>query len=702
VIQSAFVNAAVWSYGFAAACFVAFAIWLRLGWRSSGRAKLLLAGILASTLWAASGILVAYVPESRAWQVTTSLDSFRYAIWFVFLGSLLTGKHGANKNDGDAPVLPRWVVAAVAAGLVANPFLTEGQPFAPVFDAHARIATFGLRLGLAVIGLMLIEQLIRRAHPQARWALKPLCVGLAGIFAFDLYFYADAMLFGRLDADVWVARGYANVLILPFIAIAVARNPLWTIELHLSRDAVFHSTAILVSGIFVIAIAAAGFSVRYFGGEWGRAFQVVFSFGALLVVVLVVSSGSFRSKLRVFVSKHFFSYRYDYREEWLRFTRTLATENSPQGVQERCIQAIADLVESPAGTLWLRQENDGFRPAARWNMAPIETVEPGRSSLPSFLERTGWVVNLEEYAASPARYQDLVVPEWLVSIPSAWLIVPLVSGSELVGFVVLARPRAAIQVNWEVLDLLKTASRQAASYLGHIQATSALLETRKFDAFNKMSAFVVHDLKNLVAQLSLMLKNAERHRDNLEFQRDMLLTVQHVLDRMNRMLLQLRAGATTAESPRMTDLEAVVRHVATTKHGSRLALDLTPGISALGHEESLRRVIGHLVQNALDATTVSGDVCVTLRQDEHFAIVEVSDTGVGMTPEFVRDRLFKPFESSKPSGMGIGVYECKRYVSSLGGQVQIDSAPNEGTRVRVLLPRVDTMAKSSNQLAEKA
>ena len=329
---------------------------------------------------------------------------------------------------------------------------------------------------LAIIGLVLVERLLRSAAAHARWAVKPLCLGLTGLFGFDLFFYSDAMLFGRYDIDIWVARGVAHALVIPFLAVAAARNPAWTIEMHLSRGAVLRSTALLVSGVFLLAVAAAGYFVRFVGGELGRALQIEFLFAALLLLAFAVFSGSFRSKVKVFVSKHFFSYRYDYREEWLRFTRTLSADSSPQGVQQRSIIALADLVESPAGALWLRQGDQSFRPAARWNMAAATAVEPADGPLGKFLERTGWVIDLGEHAAAPERYPDLIVPEWLVSLPGAWLVVPLPSRTGLVGFIVLVTARASIKMDWEVLDLLKTVGRQAASYLGQIQATEALLE----------------------------------------------------------------------------------------------------------------------------------------------------------------------------------------------------------------------------------
>src|SRR5947207_12371909 len=317
-----------------------------------------------------------------------------------------------------------------------------------------------------------------------------------------------------MEPELWVPRGAARALVVPLIAIATARNNGWTVEMHLSRGAVFHSTALLVSGALLLAVSAAGYIVRFFGGDWGRALQIELIFGGLLAVLLVATSGRFRSRLKVFISKHFFSYRYDYREEWLRFTRTLSTDTSSQNVQVRTIIALADLVESPAGALWLKDDVRGFVPASRWNMPAVDAVEPADGSLPRFLSRTAWVVSLPERAADPSQYPDLELPSWLTALTLPWLIVPLVTETELIGFVVLGASRAKIEVNWEVRDLLKTASRQAAGYLAHIRASEALLEARKFDAFNRMSAFVVHDLKNLVAQLSLMLRNAERHRDN--------------------------------------------------------------------------------------------------------------------------------------------------------------------------------------------
>jgi putative PEP-CTERM system histidine kinase len=704
VTASNLLTAAIWSYGLAAAAFCAFALRMTLGWRAGLRAVLLLSVTVASALWAAAELALTLWPNTVTWATSNSVDTVRYALWFAFLYSL-TGRLGTSTARGSARTvsLPWWLIGSVALGLVTGIAPRDGEALGAFGDRAGMIA-FAVRVGLAVVGLVLVERLFRSTATHARWAVKPLCLGLTALFGFDLFFYSDAMLFGRYDPNLRAARGVAHALVIPLLAVAAARNPAWTIEMHLSRGAVMRSTALLVSGLFLLAIAAAGYFVRFVGGEFGKVLQIEFLFAALLLFGLAVFSGSFRSKLKVFVSKHFFSYRYDYREEWLRFTRTLSADRSPQGIQQRSINALADLVESPAGALWLRHGDQSFRTAARWNMSAVNAVEPADGALGKFLERTNWVIDLREYASSPERYPGLSVPQWLLSLPGAWLVVPLPSHTGLVGFVVLATARASIKMDWEVLDLLKTAGSQAASYLGQIQATEALLEARKFDAFNRMSAFVVHDLKNLVAQLSLLLRNAERHRNNPEFQRDMLLTVDNVVERMNKLMLQLRTGATPVDKPRPVNLEKVIRSVCAAKsaQSAPIDLDLASGISAMGHADQLEHVIGHLVQNALDATSGRGKVVVRSRRENEAAVIEVTDSGMGMTPEFIRDRLFRPFQTTKETGMGVGVYESSQYVTGLGGQILIDSTPDVGTRVRVVLPLAHDAATPNLEPKEAA
>ena len=683
-----FTTAADASYGLAAAVYFAFALRVALGSSRSVRARLLFAALVATALWAAASLFMVSSFSHARLAAADAADALRYGAWFAFMWHLL--RPGAAA-DAPRPAFPYAAFFSVGAVLAMSVLL--GQGVQPEFSSPmpGPRTAFTLRLGLAVFGLAMAEQVLRRVQAEMRWAIKPFVIAITGVFGLELVFYADALLFGTLDPDFWVARGIANVIIVPFLAVATARNTGWTVDLHLSRKAAFHSTALLASGILLLLVATAGYAVRYLGGTWGRVLQIELLFAALLLVVLVASSGRFRARLKVFVSKHFFSYRYDYREEWLRFTQTLSTEHSTHSLQTRVVIALADLVESPGGTLFLQEGSRGFVASAHWNAPRLDIVERLDGALASFLARTGWIVNVAEYRADTARYTGLVLPANFDAFASAWLIVPLLAGSELLGFAVLVKPRAALDVDWEVRDLLKTAARQAASYLGQVRASEALLEARKFEAFNRMSAFVVHDLKNLIAQLSLMLKNAQRHRDNPAFQADMLATVAHVVERMNALMMQLRMGSRPVDNPRQVDLNALIARVCGAKGGAHAAIEIESGeaVAALAHEDRLEHVFGHLLQNAIDASPSQARIRVRLERRNEEAVVVVADQGTGMAPEFIRDRLFKPFQTTKSSGMGIGVYESAQYVASIGGAIHVDSEENVGTSVEVRLPRAD-------------
>jgi len=220
-----------------------------------------------------------------------------------------------------------------------------------------------------------------------------------------------------------------------------------------------------------------------------------------------------------------------------------------------------------------------------------------------------------------------------------------------------------------------------------------------------MSAFVVHDLKNLVAQLALVVKNAERHRDNPEFQRDMLETVEHAVGRMNQLMLQLRTGTSPMEKPRPVDLGLVIGRIIESKgpRQSIIDLDAEANVRVLAHEDRIERVIGHMVQNALEATEATGGhVRLRVYTENTCAVVAIADDGAGMTEEFIREQLFHPFQTTKPQGMGIGMYESMQYVNSIGGRIAVESSPDAGTRFDVYLQLAGSSLSGETRTREAA
>lgn len=686
------VNIGTVSYGAATVAFALLTVLFLISWRGKIQGALLVAAATATAGWAgvvtyglAGGVAVA--------PLFTALEFARDGFWLAFLYKLLEART-EQAGHRHLPSLRRLfriglvtvlMLAALSVAMVGLP--TESVPrlvraWGPTLSVVGLIAQ-------SLLGLALIEQLYRNASDTQRWAIKYFCLGLGALFAYDFYLYSEGLLFKQINETVWTARGIANALVVPLLAVSAARNPDWSLDVFVSRRMVFHTTSLLGAGVYLLLMAAAGYYLRYFGGTWGGVLQSAFFFGALVILAVVVFSGSMRAKLKVFVSKHFFSYKYDYREEWLQFTRTLSEGEPGVAVRERSLRAVAGLVDSPGAALWMAQEDGAFAPAAQWNLASTGEGVDADSSLCRFLRERQWVINLAEYADSPDLYGDLQLPAWLENARDAWLVVPLITHEALIGFILLAKPRTERGFNWEDSDLLKTAGRQAAVHLAQIGAMEALNQARQFESFNRFSAFVVHDLKNVVAQLSLMLKNAEKHKHNPEFQEDMLATVNHATQKMTRMLSQLRAGYQTAQGAGLVNLAELLATVVTDKKQYQPAPAFAHAgddVWVLAERERLARVLGHLVQNAIEATAETGVVEVSLAREAGQAVIRVRDNGKGMDKDFIRNQLFRPFASTKSAGMGIGVYECREYVRELRGDIHVESRPGEGTTFTVSLP----------------
>lgn len=676
---------AVFSYAIDAGAFLALFLLFLTSWRGRMHGMALTVSCLLTALWAAA------IAFQAAWGnplsvLTDILEILRNAAWSIFLLMLL-GYLPQTSTFSPFKLKP-YVVAVLTFYLLlllGTVYISGWLP-PPHGTTVFMIGVIG-RVALAVVGMLLVEQLYRNTPVKNRWGIKLACLGMGGLFAYDFYLYSDAMLFRHINEEIWTARGVVNALTVPLMAISAARNRQWSLEISVSRRVLFHTAALFGSATYLLVMAASGYYLRFFGGSWGAVLQVAFLFGTVFLLLGILFSGFFRSWLKVFISKNFYSYNYDYREEWLRFTRTLAQEGS--GLGERAIQAVAELVESPGGALFICREPGNCELAARWNISWTNSSEPLNSPFCQFLGNKQWVIDLQEHRTSPQKYGALSIPQWLRNFSQAWLVVPLILHGKLFGFVVLAHPRSKIQLNWEVIDLLKIAGSQAASFLAQQESANALMVARQFESFNRMSTFLVHDLKNLVSQLSLLLTNAARHKNNPEFQKDMVDTVGLSVQKMKRLLEKLSSGS-SMDKPAPLPVEKLLQQAVAAKSAAepKPVLEIVDsGLEVLANWASLERVIGHLIQNAIEATPKDGKVLVRLFNGKGAVIVEIQDSGHGMSAEFINERLFKPFESTKSAGMGIGVFESHEYIRELGGRLEVVSQQSSGTTFRMILPR---------------
>jgi putative PEP-CTERM system histidine kinase len=684
------INTGVISFGAGTFLFLILTLVLLTGQQGQSRKNALKFASIASTIWLGFTAVAIYYGNSFYSYLVEPVRSFS---WLLFLGYVLVSSvtntrvaeqrfYKATLFVGGYTIL---LVTLVLYRMISGPGSTSFLGIDLLYSGF---------LLVSIAGLVLVEQIMRNAHVESRRAVKYLCIGLGVIFAYDFYLYSNALLFQGLNVTVWWARGFVNAMAVPVLAVAIARDPRLSLDIFVSRRMVFHTSALLGTGLYLLAMGLGGYYIRIYGGEWGTVVQVIFLFGAGLVLMVLFFSGRVRASLRVFINKHFFHYKYDYRDEWLRFIQTLSSGQPDDRMRERAIRSIAEIIDSPGGVLWMRQLND-FVPVSNWQMtvsgkARLNSDHP----LITFMASREWLIDIDEYERDPELYNNLSLPDWLENMPGAWLVVPLIVHDHMLGFIVLARSPAQHHFNWEDSDLIKTAGRQAAVHLAQLEASTALAEAKQFEACNRLTAYVMHDLKNLIAQLSLVVTNAEKHRGNPQFMEDAIMTVDNSVSKMNRLLANLRSDSVQIMESGDIELCAALGDVVQTMSNGNPVPSLdcqATGTHIRADIDRFGAIIGHLIRNAQDATPDDGQIIVRLFKRSDRAIVEVQDTGTGMDEAFIRDRLFRPFDSTKgKAGMGIGVYEARDYIHKLGGDIEVLSRTGEGTTFRVRLPISDT------------
>jgi len=679
------------SYGFATLAFLTLSILLMVSKQTGKASKVLIIASLMSLLWAVGSVFLTIKPN-YLWAGTAFLDPLRIFSWALLVLTLLTGKHISSTSNvqNSQHWLTNKVLLSIAGLTVLCQLLFLIFPAFGSGSSSSQLFILALGWMIApILALYLVEQLYFNTQANRQASIRYLCVGLAAMFIFDFVLYADTLLFKQIRIDIWQARGILYSILVPVVAITVARNPSWAVELHVSRQAVTTSATFLGAGIYLLATAFAASLIQLGQFEGVSLILVTTVVLSLVALTLVLLSKKFRAKLRVSISKHFFNFKYDYRVEWLKFTRTLACDID--AAPDAIVQGFIDIVDSNAGILWGKDKNGGYTQLA----SSVEILDTGiaqteLNSLELYLDKSGWLVDIEEYRVSPENYDKLKLPDSIVNNAQAWLIIPLPFQEKIEGYVLVYRSAVTKNINWEDRDLLKTAGHQAAGLLAQRRAHQKLKQASQFEAFSKLSAYIVHDLKNILGQQSLIVSNAPKHKHNPEFIDDVIITVDNSVDRMRSLLKQLREPGAEDKSTAvdLIDLlKQVVISLSKNKPAPVLECDTNTKVVLMTSEEKLLRVFSHLIQNAQEATHSDGMVRVTVHSDEYNATVLVEDTGTGMTQAFIRDKLFTAFETTKGlTGMGIGVFESREYIRSLGGEIGVDSTAGKGTCFRIQLP----------------
>lgn len=621
------------------------------------------------------------------------LDSLTFAVeavfmlaWFAILYRLLRGPYKQSMPEMVRRSLYLfWAMVVVSGSLVAwVVFYGVGSSRS---DSYYPI----IGLSIALMCFALSAQLNRDAPVEDRLTLRALAAAAGVMSGAQVLTFGVAALASQAPVSILLIRAVAAVMAALIMVFAARRRPQWSLDIFVSPQARGYMPRLLAMlGVLLILIALMPlYRSMSVSGAQPLAGILIATTGA--PIALLLFSENLSARLRVFVSKHFLPFRFDYREEWLRLIDTLASPEQQMPLPQRAIKAVAQIVGAPAGLLWLRSaDDDPYRCAANWNTRVWLDVQVLRSdpALVFMCERQ-WILDTAELDRDPELYEGLRRPAWMEQLPAGLLVVPLISNEELLGFIVLFQASSAFRLTFEEIDLLRTSGRQVAAHLAQYQADQKLAEAQQFEAFNRLTAFVMHDLKNLIAQQSLMVKNAAKHKGNPAFFEDAMATIENSVARMNNLLHQLQSGDSPGPPERVGLSDALKDAIEKTA-----ARKPEPGFENKGEtlcanidRERFTAVIAHLIRNAQEATSPDGSVVIRLQERQGHAEISIQDDGCGMQADFIRDRLFRPFDSTKGSqGMGIGAYQARTFVTESGGSLDVESEPDHGTQVLIRLP----------------
>ncbi len=547
---------------------------------------------------------------------------------------------------------------------------------------------FSLFLLLNLWLLVLLEQLYRNADVKVKWALWSLIIALGMITVFDFVLFAQAAMVNQLDFSYWYARGFVATVAMPLILISTRRIKDWSVNVFVSREVVFYSSMLLISGLYLLLLATAGYVINYFGGAWGDIISIAFVILGGTVLAALLITEKLRREVKVFITKHFFANKYDYRIEWLKSIEQLE-EGVSDDYYHTATQIICSTLNIDKAALVKKMSAEHYACMYQQNLSLDTEQLYHLASADEFCQKYNWIVDVREYASVEQSYPELELDIDYCRAQGFDILVPIFKEKVFYGFFLLALPAEQGSLNWEDRDLLFALSKQLSNYLSLNEANESLAESKQFEAFHRMSAFLVHDLKNIQAQLALINSNAKRHRNNPEFVDDVFDTIDSATMRLEKVLTQLRNKQVAESEKKAVSINKLIEQVVAQRNVQQpqVSVSIASEIAMEIDAETFSSVINHLLQNAQEATNDDGWVKITaelIKNNLHLAIV---DNGSGMSADFIQHRLFKPFDTTKGNaGMGIGVYEAKQFVESLGGTMQVTSFENEGSLFNISIP----------------
>ncbi|HEX3627608.1 MAG TPA: XrtA/PEP-CTERM system histidine kinase PrsK [Verrucomicrobiae bacterium] len=687
---------------FAAALFSA-ALAFIVAWRGGGTAHRSFAtGMFALAVESLFNglVLVANLPEEQIfWEKCRfAAMAFLPGIWLFF--SLSYGR--GNYRE----FLRRWRVILAAAFLlpISLAVLFQGQLISGISLANghkfivlkeAGVALNLLFLAGAVLVLMNLERTFRAAIGTMRWRIKFIIVGIGVLFAVRCYVASQAILFHAVDLSLQSLSGVALIAACALISRSLIRTGHFEVDIYPSHSLLQNSLTALLAGIYLFVIGIFANVVAYFGGDNAFAAKAFIILIALVLLTVLLLSERVRLWSARFVSRHFQRPQYDYRDLWRKFTECTASCVSAAELAQATVKFTANIFHTLSVTIWLVDENGmQFNFAASTSLSGPRTGELGLEKnevlelIAALRQKSGpFDVDLSR-ETSAATLKKMQPAEFAMS--GHRVCAPLVVGGQLLGFIILGDRIGGVSFSGQDLDLLGCVADEFAASLLNTVLSKRLLQAKELEAFQTMSTFFVHDLKNAASSLKLMVKNLPVHFDDPAFREDALRGMSKSVAHINRLIERLTLLRHELKiMPTEGDLNDWISNSLAEfekNSGANLVKDLAPLPKMFFDREQLLKVLTNLALNAKEASPADEPIRVATSQVNGWAVLSVSDRGCGMNSEFLNRSLFRPFKTTKKNGLGIGMFQSKMIIEAHRGRIEVQSETGKGTTFRVFLP----------------
>ena len=645
--------------------------------------------------------LEAFLPDDVIyWQrARLSFTAFIPGIWLLFA---LTYARVNYKE-----IISRWRWVVLATFIIPLSFATFFRKsfFAgePVLDSPSTwIIPLGgsgyffhicLLVG-AVLILMNLERTLRASAGHMRWQVKYMALGIGSIFGIRIYTDSQTILFHSLNTFLPVINTGALIIASALILRSLLRARSLNLDFYLSHSFLYNSLTVLIVGIYLLAVGVLAKLIPYLGGDLSLYTKAFFVFLALLGLSIILLSDRLRHKIKRFVAVHAKRPQYDYRKEWMKFTEKTSTITDVNDLCMTVSRMVSDVLEVLSITVWLHDEPHSRLRSAGSTVfsetgAGHRISEEAERKLLQEMRNQEFPVDLDDPEISWGHDLKQLMPDSLREARIRYC-VPLSAGGNLLGVMTLGEKVEYKPFSFEEMDLLKTIADQTTGSLLNLKLSEDLRKSKEMEAFQTLSAFVVHDLKNLASTLSLTMQNLPVHFDNPEFRKDALQMVGESVNKVNHMCSHLSILSQKIQLRIVeTDLNELVTHSLHCLNGSSkisLIRDLQPIPKMLIDPEQVQKVMTNLILNANESVGNGGEIQVATGHKDGWVTLSISDNGCGMSKEFMEQSLFRPFKTMKKNGMGIGLFQSKMIVEAHQGRIEVESEPGKGTTFKVLLP----------------